>query len=259
MQKDIIAFWGYPRKELINEYKTIYPNATWIDLDIDYNYPNLKLVPDNYCTIIKNIYNNAYYLKDRIIAILAPIGKDKCDSAFSVSEILKQDGFKVVQSIFEDKCPNINDLNLPISQSNLPLKEKINLITKNIYEQKDYSYLEKAKPQFGFWGVPPNDLSILDIFPNNTELFGWTRAVEAGYPGDFELEMYVDENLPTIFFTQAFCSKTQIARHLANKYNGLFIDIDTIPTNSIKAKIEAFLRLRWLKDILTQEQLGQKS
>ena len=35
-----------------------------------------------------------------------------------------------------------------------------------------------------------------------------------------------------------------IAKYLANKYNGLFVDIDTIPSNSIKAKIEAFLRLR---------------
>lgn len=244
MAKDIIAFWGYPRKELIRKYKMRYKDAQWVDLDIDYHYPDLKMVPDNYCTIIKNIYNNAYYLKDRIIAILAPIGKDKCDSAFFVSEILKQNNFNVVQSVFEDKCPDLKNIKTPISQSNLPLAEKINLITKNIYEQKDYSTLEKTKPQFGFWGVPPNDLSILDIFPENTELFGWTKAVEAGYPGDFELETMVDENLPTVFFAQAFCSKTQLARYLANKYNGLFVDIDTIPSNSIKAKIEAFLRLR---------------
>ena len=244
MTKDIIAFWGYPRKELIQQYKNIYPNAIWIDLDIDYGYPNIKFTPDAYCAIIKNICNNAFYLKDRIIAILAPIGKDKCDSAYFISEILKSEDFCVVESIFEDKCLDLRVLSLPISRSNLPLKEKIELITKNIVEQKDYSHLEQIEPKFGFWGVPPNDLSLLDIFPNETEVFGWTRAVEAGYPGDWEIETYVNPKLPTVFFTQAFCSKTTVAKYLANKYQGLCVDVDAIPTNSIKAKIEAFIKLR---------------
>jgi len=242
--KDLIAFWGYPDKKIIKTIKEQYKNATWVDLDIDYGYPRLNVVPDAYCTIIKNIFNNAIFLKDRIIKILAPIGKDKCDSGFFASVMLKEMGFDVVQTVFEDKCVDIKNITIPISTSNLPLKEKIELITKNIYEQKDYSHLEKTKPTFGFWGVPPNDLSILDLFPNTTEVFGWTRAVEAGYPGDIELEMYVDETIPTVFFTQAFCSKTLLARNLANKYDGLFVDVDTIPSNSIKAKIEAFLRLR---------------
>lgn len=242
--KDIIAFWGYPRKELIQEMKEKYKSASFVDLDIDFNYPKLSIVPDAYCVIIKNILNNAYYLKDRIITILAPIGKDKCDSAFFVSEILKNEGFNVIQSVFEDKCPDINNINLPISKSNLPLKEKVELITKNIYEQKDYSYLKETKPSFGFWGVPPNNLELLNLFPNNTEIFGWIRAVEAGYPGDYELETFVDESIPTIFFAQSFCSKTYLAKHLADKYQGLYIDVDSTPTNSAKAKIEAFLKLR---------------
>ena len=122
MKKDIIAFWGYPRKELIKEYKEKYKNATWVDLDIDYSYPNLDECPRAYCTIIKNIYNNAIYLKDRIIAILAPIGKDKCDSAFFISKILEEKGLKIIQSVFEDRCENKDNLILPISKSNLPLK-----------------------------------------------------------------------------------------------------------------------------------------
>lgn len=242
--KDIIAFWGYPEKELIKKTKKEYNNAIWVDLDIDYNYPDLKLLPDNYCAIIKNISNNSMFLKDRIIKILAPIGKDKCDSAYFLSELLKEQGFEVVQSIFEDKCPDINSIKLPISKSTLPLKKKIELITKNIYEQKDYSHLESSEAQFGFWGVPPNDLDLLDIFPNNTEVFGWCRAVEAGYPADWELETFVNKNLPTVFFCQAFCSKTLVAKYLANKYQGLFVDADSTPTNSIKAKIEAFIKLR---------------
>ena len=131
--KDIIAFWGYPRIELIEKTKKENPDALWVDLDIDYNYPDLKFIPDNYCTIIKNIYNNALFLKDRIIKVLAPIGKDKCDSAYFIAHILKENGFDIEFSTFEDKCPDINNLKLPISKSDLPLKEKIELITKNIY------------------------------------------------------------------------------------------------------------------------------
>ena len=93
MNKDLIAFWGYPNKNLIEKTKKEYPNAVWIDLDIDYGYPKTSFTPDAYCTIIKNIIDNSFFLKERIIKVLAPIGKDKCDSAFFVSEILKEVGF----------------------------------------------------------------------------------------------------------------------------------------------------------------------
>ena len=95
----------------------------------------------------------------------------------------------------------------------------------------------------GFWGVPPNDLSILNLFPDTTHVYGWTRCVEAGTPADLDLEMYVNPNVPTVFYAQAFCSKAQLAKYLADKYNGLYIDIDDYASSSVKAKIEAFLRL----------------
>ena len=141
-----IGFWGYPKPEIIQEYKLNYPNAEWIDLDIDYNYPDVKFTPDAYCVIIKNICNNAFYLKDRLITILAPIGKDKCDSAYFVSEILKEHGFNIVQTVFEDKCHDKSLLKFPISKSKLPLREKIELITKNIVEQKE-SEIEKIREE----------------------------------------------------------------------------------------------------------------
>ena len=95
----------------------------------------------------------------------------------------------------------------------------------------------------GFWGVPPNDLEILRLFPDTTRVYGWIRCVEAGTPADLDLEMFVDENVPTVFYSQAFCSKSSLAKYLADKYNGLYIDIDDYASNSIKAKIEAFLKL----------------
>ena len=54
--KNTIGFWGYPNKKTIQEYKTRYPSAKFVDLDIDFNYPKLSLAPDAYCTIINYLF-----------------------------------------------------------------------------------------------------------------------------------------------------------------------------------------------------------
>ena len=129
----------------------------------------------------------------------------------------------------------------------MPLYDKVTTITANITATSPAHLPEKFREvpaKFGFWGVPPNDLEVLRLFPDETHVYGWTRCVEAKVPADLELEMFVDPDVPTVFYAQAFCSKTALAKYLANKYNGLYIDIDDYATNSIKAKIEAFLRLR---------------
>lgn len=238
--KNIIGFWGYPHPELINEYKLKYPDAEWIDFDIDYGYENQDILPDAYCKIIKNIINAAYKHKDNLAVILAPTGKDKCDSGQFAYEILKDKGFNIIPSKFEETTYKQEVI---ISESNLGLREKTELITKGIYEPQKLK-LTKCEPKFGFWGVPPDDLSVLDLFPKETHIYGWTRCVEAKAPADIELEMYVNPDVPTVFYSQSFCSKAQLAKYLADKYDGLYIDIDDKVTNSVKAKIEAFLRLR---------------
>ena len=245
-----IGFWGYPPPEIIEETKAKYPNAEWIDLDIDFNYPRTSLLPDACCKIIRNIIDNTMFIKPDLI--LAPIGKDKCDSGWFASKILKDQGFNVIQTKFEE----LNDKReIIICKSNLPLIDKVSIITANIinpiietYHQAIVPEKEKntsSNPQFtpGFWGVPPNDLSILKLFPDTTHVYGWIRCVEAGTPADIDLEMYVNPNVPTVFYAQAFCAKSQLAKYLANKYNGLYIDINDYATTSVKAKIEAFLRL----------------
>ena len=238
--KNVIGFWGYPHPELIKKYKQKYPNALWVDFDIDYGFEKTDILPDSYCAIIKNIINSAFHYKDELLVILAPIGKDKCDSGWFAYEILKDLGFNIIKSIFEESSYRCE---VKISTSNLPLRQKIELITKNIYEPQNLD-LTPCKAKFGFWGVPPNDLSILELFPNETHVYGWSRCVEAMTPADIELEMFVDKNVPTVFYSQSFCSKAQLAKYLADKYNGLYIDIDDVATNSTRAKIEAFLRLR---------------
>ena len=239
-EKNIIGFWGYPHPEIISKYKKEYPNAIWIDFDIDYGFTKQDILPDSYCTIIKNIIDCAFHYKNELITILAPIGKDKCDSGWFAYEILKDMGFPIISTIFEEKTYKKE---VKISTSNIPLREKVELITKGIYEQQTIE-AEQCKAKFGFWGVPPNDLSILELFPNETHLYGWTRCVEAMTPADVELEMFIDKDVPTVFYSQSFCSKAQLAKYLADKYNGLYIDIDDTVTNSTRAKIEAFLRLR---------------
>lgn len=241
-QEKYIGFWGYPNPKLVDFLSKKFPDAEWFDLDLDFYVQDKGILPDAYCKIIKNIINNAFFYKEKIIAIAAPIGKDKCDSGWFAAKLLKEYGFKVYESIFEDLEPKKD---LKISTSDLPLDEKISKITANIIKPQDMGMIyNQIPPEFGFWGVPPNDFEILKLFPNTTHVYGWTRCVEAGTPADIELEMFVDENVPTVFYAQAFCAKTQLAKFLADKYNGLYLDVDDYASNSIKAKIEAFLRLQ---------------
>lgn len=235
-----IGFWGYPDPQVIKKIKNQYPNSEWVDLDIDFSYPKTNILPESYCKIIKNIIDNASFLKPELI--IAPIGKDKCDSGWFASKVLEDMGYNVIPTIYENLE---RQREIKICTSNLPLYNKVQLITSGIINNEIFqeNYTQNV-PTAGFWGVPPNDLEILKLFPNSTNIYGWIRCVEAGTPADIELEMFVDENIPTVFYSQAFCSKSQLAKYLADKYNGLYVDIDDYASNSIKAKIEAFLRLR---------------
>lgn len=238
MGTQVIGFWGYPDPEIIAKTKIEYPNAEWVDLDIDFGAEDKGILPDAYCKIIKNIVNNSF--KFRPVKIVAPIGKEKCDSGWFAAQVLREYRFNVVETIYEQKSVK-NEIN--ICTSGLPLFNKVDTIMNNIIAPVKYA-LPQVKAQFGFWGVPPNDMEILRLFPDNTHVYGWIRCVEAGTPADIDLEMSVDEDVPTVFYSQSFCAKSQLAKYLANKYNGLYIDIDDYASNSIKAKIEAFLRLR---------------
>ena len=233
-----VGFWGYPNPKIVEKTKKEYPNAEWIDLDIDFGYQDKNILPDSYCKIVKNIINNTVKLNPE--KIIAPIGKDKCDSGWFAAKLLKDLGYNVEESIYENLE---NPYPIKICTSSMPLYDKFVTITDNIIQRKKI-ITTQCQPKFGFWGVPPNDLELLKLFPDETHVYGWTMCVEAGTPADIDLEMYVDEDVPTVFYAQAFCAKSQLAKYLADKYNGLYIDIDDYANNSIKAKIEAFLRLR---------------
>ena len=240
MNKRKIGFWGVPQKQILEEYKTKYPEHEFVDLCLLYGAKKTTILPDTTCKIISNIMDNSIHFKDDLDYIIASVGQEKCDSGRFVSRILKDMGFNIVSSVNE--VYSNDKIEIPISTSNLPLGEKISKITANII-QEDNNVYEYCEPKIGFWGVPPNDFSFLNLFPNETHVFGWTRCVEAKRPADTDLEMYVQEGLPTIFFAQTFCNKMQLAKYLAKKHGGLFIDVDDYATNSTKAKIQAYMRL----------------
>ena len=97
--KNIIAFWGYPHPLIIEKTKKEFKDAQWLDLDIDYGVKKTEILPLNYCSIMKNIFDNAICKKDEIIKIIAPVGRDKCDCALFAVEILRDMGFTVETSI----------------------------------------------------------------------------------------------------------------------------------------------------------------
>jgi hypothetical protein len=99
-------------------------------------------------------------------------------------------------------------------------------------------------PTAGFWGVPPRDFSILELFPDTTHIYGWTRCMENKTPANHDLELYCNKSIPTVFYAQSFCAKTALARHLAIRHpHGLYLDSDVTAGGSAKAKIQAFLEL----------------
>ncbi len=240
MNKRKIGFWGVPKSEIIEEYKAKYPKHEFVDLCMLYGAKKTTVLPDTTCKIISNIMDNSLHFKNDIDYIIASVGREKCDSGRFVAKILKDMGFNIIFSVNEVYSDSV--IEVPISTSNLPLADKITQITANIIKPNTTVY-EYCEPRFGFWGVPPNDFGFLDLFPNETHVFGWTRCVEAKRPADEELEAYVQEDLPTVFFAQTFCNKMQLAKYLAKKHGGLFIDVDDLATNSTKAKIQAYMRL----------------
>ena len=60
----VIGFWGYPNPEIVKKTKQEYPNAEWIDLDIDFGYQDKNILPDSYCKIVKNIIKVVRFLKN---------------------------------------------------------------------------------------------------------------------------------------------------------------------------------------------------
>jgi hypothetical protein len=218
------------------------PHLELVDLDVATGAPDSGFLPRATCRIIANIVDNAAVLKGRLATVVAAVGEDKCDRGRHAAWILRDMGIEVIESRFPEE--EFEDRPLLWSRGRGPLAERVDRIMDTIVDPSPPQEIPvKCEPTHGFWGVPPNDFRLLELFPDTTHIYGWIRCVEAGRPADLELECEVDEGVHTVFFHQSFCAKQDLAHNLAEKYGGIAIDCHREINDSILAKVEAFIKL----------------
>ncbi len=241
----VIGYYGFPRRSILREARRAFGTSLpLIDLDVARGARDSGILPATTCRIIANIVDNAAELGGRLAAVVASVGEEKCDRGRHAAFLLARLGFTVIESRFP--AEELENRPLVYARSKLALRDKIDRIMETVVDpspRPGAGGLEPCAPTHGFWGVPPHDFRILDLFPPTTHAYGWVRCVEAGRPCDLELECAVDEGVPTVFFTQSFCAKQDLARELAERHRGLAIDCHGEINDSILAKVEAFLKL----------------
>ena len=245
-----IAFFGQPDQKTMDIFKE--NQFPFLDLDIDFKNPKQKIVPEIYCHIIRDIINNAIHFKNSIQYVVCTTGKDKCDQGRNVRDLLSQMEFQVIDASNFNQIPFRKPI---ISQSYGPLKKRVIRIMELLYKpltpQEISSYTQnQCSPSINFHGVPPQDIDLLDLFPHNSHIQGWTRLVEMGIPSRVDLEWNIhNSSAPTVYFSQSFCNKQLMAEYLASYHNGLYVDGHGKVTNSIKAKLEAFIDMKSINPI----------
>jgi hypothetical protein len=233
-----IGFVGCPPEEVLAPRR----GETLLDLD------NLvegvaarseSVLPRTTCRIIRRVLDNALALD--LDEIVIDEGYGKCDSARGLADVLEE---MLAIPVIRTHNDNRLGAGTPISDSDLPLRRKMELILQGLVTPQALELSPEPDPPAALWGVPAADFSLYDLFPDGTQVLGWTRCLENRTPADWDLETYVPDGLPTVFFAQTFCPKNITARHLASQRHGLYVDVDGVLSQPVKAKIEAFLRFR---------------
>ena len=197
-------------------------------------------LPRVYCGILRTVIANSLAIRPDIIYI--DTGAGKCDCAVHTATVLEDmlPGTRIIRTRNNDST----SFGTPLCKTQRNLLEKMTAVTASVQKTKPYPELSTCTPAVGFWGVPPRDFSILNLFPDTTHIYGWARCMENKTPDNQSLELHYNPNIPTVFFAQSFCAKTALARHLAGKHpRGLYLDCDITAGNSAKSKIQAFLEL----------------
>ncbi len=219
-----------------------------VDLDATLVAADLEcavtLLPRVYCAILRTVVVNGLNLDLDLVII--DTGPGKCDAAAHTATILKD---RISTPIITTENRDAEPFGNPVCESALPLIKKMELITAGVkLPFSPHEKLTPCPPTAGFWGVPPRDFSLLNLFPDTTHVYGWSRCMENKTPADMQLEAHFNPEVPTVFFAQSFCAKTALARHLAGLHpHGLYLDVDATATASARAKIEAFLVLQGAK------------
>jgi len=237
-----VGIAGVPSQPVLDTY--IGDGSDVVDLDmpldgVEYFDVIEEFSPKVYCATLRTVFVNALTLKPR--TIIADVGEGKCDGMRFIAEALRD--LLPKAEIITTRNMNAPPQGNPISVSDLPLREKMDRIVGSIIKGVDRD-VQPCEPAAGFWGVPPRDFSILDLFPDTTHIYGWTRCMENKAPDNMEIELQVDAEIPMVFFAQSFCQKSMLAKYLAHKHNGLFVDVDAQLDDSTRAKVIAFLTLR---------------
>jgi hypothetical protein len=247
-----IGFVGLPPEEVLAPRRS----QVLIDLDDFVEGVTLKseaALPRTTCRILRRVYDNALALD--LDEIVIDEGYSKCDAARGLAEALAA---TLTIPVIRTQNDSITPAGTPICDSTLPLLQKVEMILDGLVipptpaagraASSPSRLIASSSPRAAFWGVPAADFSIYELFPEGTQLLGWTRCLENRTPADWELETWVPEGVPTVFFAQSFCAKNLLAQHLARKHHGLFVDVDGVLPMPVRAKIEAFLRFRGVWD-----------
>ncbi len=242
-----VGIVGVPPRDIIKELNQ--QGAEIIDLDEPQVKKSLSLVnnylPSVYCAVLRTVTLNSTHLE--LDKIYMDVGPGKCDCALHLATVLAN---TIDTEIIKTRNLDRERTGNPLCTSRMNMVDKMVAITNSIKvaEPKDKKELPPCKATAGFWGVPPKDFQLLELFPDTTHIYGWTRCMENKTPADLELESIYNHEIPTVFFSQSFCAKSGLAFNLAKRHpRGLFVDCDVAAGASIKAKIEAFFELNKIK------------
>jgi hypothetical protein len=241
-RKRRIGFVGCPPEEVLAARR----GEQLIDLDNSIEGVEARsesLLPRTTCRIIRRILDNALALD--LDEVVIDEGYGKCDAARGLAEALQ--GLLEIP-VLRTANQNREGAGTPICDCDLPLLRKVELILDGLVRPQSLEVRREPRPRAAIWGVPAADFSVYELFPDGTQVLGWTRCLENRTPADWKLEMYVPKGVPTVFFAQTFCPKNVVARHLGRKHDGLHVDVDGVMSQPVRAKIEAFLRFRKVWD-----------
>ena len=239
----MVGIIGLPSQSLLEKYH----GEDIVDLDcplqgvLSYDAVESRC-PKIFCAVLTTCFTNAMLVKPHVI--LADVGPGKCEGARYLCTIL-QDLLPSTTIIAEENRDSVRRPATNCECYTVPLRERMQRIVDKIIKPDlpDFPKSDSA-PKAGFWGVPPRDFRILEGFPDETIILGWSRCMDNRTPADLELEMETPGDIPVVFFAQSFCQKSILAKALAQKHQGLFVESDEKVDNSTILKIEAFLKLR---------------
>ncbi len=239
----MVGIIGLPSRSLLEQYR----GEDIVDLDcplqgtLSYDAMESRC-PKIFCAVLTTCFRNAMLVKPDVI--LADVGPGKCEGARYLCTVL-EDLLPTTKIITEHNRDSVRRPATTCECYTVPLRERMERIVDRVIEPELPDFPKSgSSPKAGFWGVPPRDFRILDGFPDETIILGWSRCMDSRTPADLGLEMDVPLDIPIVFFAQSFCQKSILAKSLAQKHQGLFVESDEKVDSSTILKIEAFLKLR---------------